>query len=128
MPNPSLPTNLYTLLEADVPTTVVNQAVATGVAKSYIFTVPPSKDSNLVSVTFVPRQVGGVTALTCTLLAASDGATYNAFTSAPASLALITASALTPVTVTNLVPGMTYKVTIGTLTGGTNVSVDAFVS
>lgn len=125
---PNLPTQKYALLTQDVPTTVVNQATATGVAKSFFFTIQGVPEGVQRTVTFIPRQVGGVTAATMTILASEDGGATTQTYPETGTLTLIATSALTPVVVNNLVPGLIYQVNIATLTGGTNISVDAVVS
>lgn len=125
---PNLPTNKYALLTQDVPTVVVNAATANGTAKSIFFAIQGTPEGVQRTVTFIPRQVGGVTAATATILASSDGGATTQTYPPGTALTLISASVLTPVVVSNLVPGLTYELSIGGLTGGTNISVDAIVS
>lgn len=107
-------------IQADVPTIVVNAATATGVAKSFVFTVPQARNDGTRTLTLIPS--GTFSVGTVSLLASQDNFTTSA--AFPGAAADVHAGV---VQFTGLVQGLSYKVTVASFTG-TSVTLAALVS
>jgi hypothetical protein len=117
-----IPTAKYSMLMEDVPTVVVNGATATGVAKSFIFSVQPSKSGQTPAVTLA--VTGTFTVGTINLTASSDGTNYSAYSTADTGFDV---NAKKFIQLTDLTPGLSYQISVATFTG-TSVTISAVVS
>jgi hypothetical protein len=110
------------MLEKDVPAVVVNAATATGVAKSIKFCVQENKSGQIPAVTLI--TTGTFSVGTITVQAASDFTNYSAYSTADTG---IDVKAKPFVTLTDLVPGLSYIITVATITG-TSFTINAVVA
>jgi hypothetical protein len=114
-----VPQAKYSLLSADVPTVVVNAAVGTGVGKSLIFSVQPTRGDLPPVVTLIVS--GTLSVCTVTVLASSDGVNYLAYSTADTGL---DANASKYIQLKDLVSGLSYQLSVVTFTG-TSVTIAA---
>lgn len=102
------------------PSVVVNAATVTGTAKAIQFSVPPSLDNKFKSILFIPSSDGTVTTLTVTLEVSNDGGTtWIAYPSG----AGLNFNSLATVIVSNVMPGVLYRLNITAITLGTGTFV-----
>lgn len=118
-----VPTAQFTMLSKDLPTTVVNAAVATGVAKSFIFTVQENKSGQVPVVTCA--VTGTFTVGTVTLQGSQDGFATNAAYSTADTAIDVAANKFFQLK--DLTPGFTYRFTVASITG-TSVTINAVVA
>lgn len=107
------------------PQAVVNAATATGVGASSLFTVSPGRDGATPHVLTLEAVGAGAvpTTVTANLTASSDGGTTYQTYGSNGSIALVATSTGTIAIISNLVSGLIYQLSIGTLTLGSATSV-----
>lgn len=111
------------LIEAGFPVSVVNGAVATGVAKAVNFCFTPNPDGTAKSIIAQAIPTGTFSALTANLEVSTDGGTtWSAVNAAALDFHATPDQALT------VIPGALYRFNILSFTGGTSVVINVVAS
>jgi hypothetical protein len=104
-------------------TTIINGAAAGGTPTSIVFCVQRGPGSTAPTLNLY-ASIGGATVVSATLQVSGDGGKTYVTAPSGATLNFVT----NPDQTFTVIPGKLYRLAIGTLTGGTGLTVNAGVS
>lgn len=122
----SVPLQKYTCLIPGIPQVLVNDATGTGTGASFWFTIAPAQADAGQRRTVVLNAAGTFSVCTVTLTSSQDGGTTvnTPYSSADSAVDI---HAQNPIQLTDLIPGLIYRVNIVSLTG-TSITITGYVA